>query len=945
MGLIDELKAQVNILTYIETDAGCRAEKCGGGKYRVSPCPICNHNDCCTIYVAPDKTSFNCFSCKNGGTIIDYEMLRHNFSEPGEAAKSIAAKIGFSSSDDSWRQKHSYKNNKEYQEPEEKPFTRRLTDARAAELRSIAADFYHAELLNNKEAYEKQTLERGHSLEILTAFRVGYVSSNSLIKHIQETGFDVEDLLEIGLAAENKKGGYRNYVCEGSFIYPQTVSDDVVFFTIKTPDSKKNYQVKKMYARKDWLCFNQDVLSDPAKPLWIVEGENDLLSVADKGKYKWVVGTNGNYNATSLSEWIKENCRGKKYYLCFDNDDAGKKYEKLFGDAISFGEGTASIINLPEEVNDIDDYLRGVDDPENALKDLMLSSAEYEFIDDPDEYIEGDDHYESVDLDRFPSFSVLGEMEDTSIVFQSNDIQKIYQVNIRDITLEKMCQVGGEVVAKNVARSEKDRHSWQIHFMSFRKRIVLEARKRQLGPLHWIGQGVSYLDSGRLLIVNGAEAFIWDESSIQEYKPAVIENKMISRQSYATWIDTDTLINNLLDMDDTKARAAIEELYRIIKQWGFQGRHDAELVTGFVVAQMVQTVWSWRPHMWLSGPAGSGKTTLLHLLNELGDKLSIQFEGSSTTEPGFRQGIGRNFCLAAIDEFEKSPDREKTIALLRTAGRGGFIMKGSTTGQGVEYFLRHMVVVASIETSLARAAEKSRFIVIEHVKNDQLNPQQPMSSQIRDLRNRLFAAAIYLSLKCRRLIAKMKRIEGQDPRMAEAYAVPLSILSILDQNPEDMLHVKVGLTLEDHIQHHDDMPEDEESILDAILNSTVRVSISNGEGSVYAERSIHWLLNSSSQIHKDDAQACGVWELKDGSLFFATDIIMRKLLRDTIWKEHNINGILKRLEGVSKWRAKYNGTLYRGLKYEDHGLINPEEPSNEQIPMYAYEEDTEKTPF
>jgi hypothetical protein len=260
------------------------------------------------------------------------------------------------------------------------------------------------------------------------------------------------------------------------------------------------------------------------------------------------------------------------------------------------------------------------------------------------------------------------------------------------------------------------------------------------------------------------------------------------------------------------------------------------------------------------------------------------------------------------------------------------VVKGSPGQEVVEYYIKHMVVVASIETGLVRAAEKTRFLIVELNKDERHNPQKPTLHEIDALRVRLFAVAISQGLAARRLITRMPRIKGADPRLAEAYAVPFAMLSMNEPDPLDHLHISVGLAMEDHERRQDETPEDEDNILDAILNSGLRVNIvTEDDKSVYAERTVLWLLRSQNPIHRDDAAAAGVWCLMDNSIFFATDIIRRKLLRDTPWAAYNITGILKRVPGMTKERTKRQGKLFKGLKWTGHNLIgdNGGDPLNE----------------
>ena len=67
----------IDFLTHLSKNS--KIIKIGANEYRINPCPICGHNDCCTCN--EEKKIFNCFSCKKGGSLIDYEMCKNNCDE------------------------------------------------------------------------------------------------------------------------------------------------------------------------------------------------------------------------------------------------------------------------------------------------------------------------------------------------------------------------------------------------------------------------------------------------------------------------------------------------------------------------------------------------------------------------------------------------------------------------------------------------------------------------------------------------------------------------------------------------------------------------------------------------------------------------------------------------------------------------------------------------
>lgn len=636
------VKANVEIVTYIEAEVGQQAKKVGSDTYRISPCPLCGHNDCFTLY--PKDNSWHCFSCDRSGTVIDFELHHKGLKEPLEAARSVARKRGIALDQQSVPPQSKKSKSKATHTPNSKSKARPgIDNDRANALRQLVAAFYHEQLLNDSKALEYQTKERGHSLEVLKTFRVGYAGRESIIKYARKKGYKVEDLIGVGLARKWGRG-YSATIPQGAFIYPQEVNGNIAYFSIKVFHGKKPFQVKKQYAGQGWLCWNQDVLGKSIGPIIICEGENDLLSLVGKAKQPDVICTIGNFNVSNILSFLQKNSKGRSFYLCFDRDEAGQKYTEKYAAAILAGGSQVRVIEIPEPHKDIDEFLCASEDPWGDFKRLMEEAKVIEKAAQVQGGEAGSDLYD------FDAFKVEGESRDGKLVFGSRVNRKIYIVTLREFSLDQLCQIGGEQVSQRVAL--RDARPGQVLFRALKKRLIVQASRTQLGELQWVGQGVSLLRDNSLLIVNGEEVYVWDGMRFKSYESSLIEGKLIERNSGRRWINFEAVKKKVMSMTKSQAFEIIKEAHELFEQWGFSSGWDTALVTGFMFAQMVQTAWNWRPHLWISGPQASGKTLLLEFLEAIGGNLSMRREGQTLTEAGIRQDIGNDFPLCYIDEAE-----------------------------------------------------------------------------------------------------------------------------------------------------------------------------------------------------------------------------------------------------------------------------------------------------
>lgn len=119
--------------------------------------------------------------------------------------------------------------------------------------------------------------------------------------------------------------------------------------------------------------YDWDTLLLPEDRLVICEGEMDALLLKSKG-IPCLTNTHG--AITVKNEWIDHFNKNTEYFICYDNDDAGKTGAKKMADAlIKHGCTKIKIVDLPEDVGekgDIGDYITRLNLP---IEDLFKKYA------------------------------------------------------------------------------------------------------------------------------------------------------------------------------------------------------------------------------------------------------------------------------------------------------------------------------------------------------------------------------------------------------------------------------------------------------------------------------------------------------------------------------------------------------------------------------------------
>lgn len=412
---------------------------------------------------------------------------------------------------------------------------------------------------------------------------------------------------------------------------------------------------------------------------------------------------------------------------------------------------------------------------------------------------------------------------------------------------------------------------------------------------------------------------------------------IIERQPGSTWVNLEPVIKCAENMDEKKGLKVVDEVLSIVGQWGLKGKLDTLIVVGWLLAQIVQSIWDWRPHLRVTGPQGSGKTLLTLFFEMIGGGLARRFEGAGSSEAGIRQEIGNNSVLTIIDEFESNEHRKNVEErIMRSASRGGMQSKGAPNQQNVIYRTYHMFLVAAIEQTLKRAADNYRSLIVETVKDATRAPKLPGPDQLEELRIKVFAYAIWAGLKAKALISQVAPVAGVDSRFVQSLAVPFSMVAVSDDSPADTLNKLIAEYLEEWTSSQQaDFLEDEAKLLETIMLASIRLPMSNEDGPGEADRIVYVIrtvtqLIEQAKINKEvqeTLQAYGVKYRTDG-VFMHPDKVRRSLLSNTDWSSMSLRDILSRLPGAVRIRDRIAGSQVRGVFLPNESLTDYLEPEN-----------------
>ncbi|MCI6256549.1 MAG: DNA primase [Clostridiales bacterium] len=293
--------------------------------------------------VSPEKQIYHCFGCGKGGGVISFVMEMENLPFV-EAVRLLAQRAGMEMPESGGSE--SYRRRKE----------------RLLALNKEAARFFHAKLRSPEGAAGAEYLfrKRGLSQGIVTRFGLGVAPDgwDNLIRAMQEKGYTKRELLDAGLAVDNKKGRvydrFRNRVMfpiidlRGEVIgFGGRVLDDSTPKYLNSPDTVIYNKSRNLFA------LNIAKKSKLGRII-LTEGYMDTISLHQAG-FDCAVASLGTSltaeHAQLLSKYTKE------AVIAYDGDGAGVKAAQR---AIPILEKTGIQVRVLQ--------MRGAKDPDEFIK-------------------------------------------------------------------------------------------------------------------------------------------------------------------------------------------------------------------------------------------------------------------------------------------------------------------------------------------------------------------------------------------------------------------------------------------------------------------------------------------------------------------------------------------------------------------------------------------------
>ena len=337
--VILDIKSKVNIVDVISEYLPVEQK----GKNYFAICPFHDdHNP--SMSISPEKQIYTCFVCGASGNVFNFVANYEKVSFVS-AVKKVAQKVGINLNI----------NVKDDYKPKDTKYDKYY------KMFDITNKYYQN---NIKSVYSKKAIEYLHNRKIdddvINEFEIGLsMNDNNVSKLLEKKGYDVNELIDIGLCG--KKDNFIYDIFRNRIMFPlYNLDGKPVGFSGRIyngeEDSKYVNSKESIIFKKGNLLYNYHRALSHAREkhqIIVVEGFMDVIRLYTIG-IKNVVATMGTAITKEHANLLMK--LSKNIVLCFDGDKAGEKATISALDALEKIGITPKIIRLEDDL-DPDDYI------------------------------------------------------------------------------------------------------------------------------------------------------------------------------------------------------------------------------------------------------------------------------------------------------------------------------------------------------------------------------------------------------------------------------------------------------------------------------------------------------------------------------------------------------------------------------------------------------------
>lgn len=439
-------------------------------------------------------------------------------------------------------------------------------------------------------------------------------------------------------------------------------------------------------------------------------------------------------------------------------------------------------------------------------------------------------------------------------------------------------------------------------------------RQREIGPFDlkkMRGLGV-WEDQNRIMVNFGSGVYRGDKGVVMSNIDPHLATKNFYKAS----------VNEVIDFNDELTDDECHQILDAFKFLRFKNDYDFFYACGFIAVANIFSALDWRPHFWISGQAGTGKSWVLKEMSKL---IHYKLPVKGSTVAGIKQALECDAKCVVYDEAEASPMISAVVELARQSSTKNEdrILRGSPTGDFMEFEANACFLMGSIQPPLMNKADDSRFFMLEmsgltDQSAEEYDELMKRFDSIKGMGKRLMVRMVnsYGVLQQNiKLSKKWLRETGVQAREADQVATIIAGFVMLNKKTEmtkddfDDIMQLVKLDKSDYVERNEGNDSDDcfFALTNLVLDNTgftVSMAIDKAKNGV---------------LHTSDLDAHGIeWVMGEGIFVANSNANLDKKMTNVGYP--NFRKIMKRsifyIESKSKRSKLFRGQVGRGLIFK-----------------------------
>ena len=285
--------------------------------------------------VTPSKRMFYCFSCRKGGSVINFLMEYEKLSYP-EAVQKLADRVGMNMPQNDY-------------DPNYKQKQENIKRLRA--LMVDTAHYFHDNLKTQTGAAGLEYFKKRVIATQIGRFGLGYALGDfdDLVKHLKSRGYTVKEMLDAGVAKQKGANVYDTFRDRAMFPIIDVSGNVIAFGGRIIAEGEPKYlnspETLLFNKRKNLYNLFRVKKEHDLKAIILTEGYMDVVALGAAG-VNVAVASLGTALSEDQARLIKRYCQ--KVYLCYDGDEPGIKAAIRACDILSKVGLSVYVIRLPE---------------------------------------------------------------------------------------------------------------------------------------------------------------------------------------------------------------------------------------------------------------------------------------------------------------------------------------------------------------------------------------------------------------------------------------------------------------------------------------------------------------------------------------------------------------------------------------------------------------------